>query len=125
MRTTVQLVKDILDETVLDDTTIESFIDSANVFVTNAFSGLTVGATILAEIERWVSAHMIVSTRERVALKEGAGTAYIHYAGEWGKGLLGTSYGQMAVTLDTTGTLADLAKIKSKASIRAIPNFDD
>ena len=123
MRTTVDLVKDILDDTELDEDVIESFINSANVFVTAAL-GTTLGTSLLAEIERWIAAHMIVSTRERQSVKEEAGTAKIQWAGVWGSGLLSTTYGQTAVALDTSNTLSAIAKIKGSASIRAVPNFD-
>jgi len=123
MRTTVQLVKDILDDTALTDNQITSYIGSANVFVTDAL-GTTLSVAVLAEIERWLTAHMITCTRERSAIKEAAGGASIQYTGAWGAGLLSTSYGQMAVALDTTGTLADIAKTKSAAWVKAVPNFD-
>jgi hypothetical protein len=56
--------------------------------------------------------------------EEGAGGAYIKFAGDWGRGLDGTSHGQMAVMLDTTGTLAALVQRKGRAYLKAIPNFD-
>ncbi len=124
MRTTVEKVQDILDDTELDDEIIESFINSANVFVTASLSGKGLSAALLTEIERWLSAHMIASTRERTASKEAAGTASIEYSGKWGEGLLSTSYGQTAVTMDTSGTLAAIAQGKIAAQIYAIPSFD-
>lgn len=124
VRVTVDEVIEILDDTELDDDVILAFIGSANVFVTAQLSAKSLDASVLKEIERWVSAHMITMTRERVGKEAGAGGAYIKYAGEWGKGLNGTSYGQTAVMLDTTGTLEALAQGKGKASMKAIPNFD-
>ena len=123
MRTTVDDVINILDNTDLDEDVIEGYINSANVFVT-ATLGTTLSVAVLTEIEKWMAAHMIVSTRERMSKEEGAGGAYIKWAGEWGKGLLYTPYGQMAVTLDTTDVLNNIAKGKSSAWIKAIPNFD-
>jgi len=124
MRTNVDAVTEILDNTELSEDIIESFINSANVFVTNALGtkGLTVA--VLTEIERWLAAHMIVATRERQSVKEEAGTAKIQWAGVWGSGLLSTTYGQTAVALDTSNTLTAIAKIKGNASVKAIPNFE-
>ena len=123
MRTTVEKVTDILDDTELDDEIIESFINSANIFVTASLSGKGMSDALLAEIERWLSAHMIASTRERTAKKEEAGTASIEYSGTWGEGLLSTSYGQTAVAMDTSGTLAAIAQGKLTAQIYAVPSF--
>ena len=124
MRTTVDKVIEILDDTSLEDAIIESFINGAYTFVTAQLSSKITNEDLLTEIERWVAAHMIASTRERTAKEEQAGGAQIKYTGQWGTGLDGTSYGQMAVMLDTTGTLAALVQRKGKASMRAIPNFE-
>jgi hypothetical protein len=123
MRTTIDEVTYILDNTELDEDTITSYINDANVFVTQTL-GTTLSVAVLTAIEKWIAAHMIVSTRERMSKEEGAGGAFIKWAGEWGKGLLFTPYGQMAVTLDTTGVLNNIAKGKSNAWIKAVPNFD-
>ncbi len=120
-RTTVDLVKDILDDTGLSDTIIESFIDGANTFVTANLGGKSLSTALLTEIERWIAAHMIASTRERTAKKAGAGGAEIEYTGYWSTGLNGTSYGQMAVTLDTSKTLEALAQGKLAAWSKAVP----
>ena len=120
-RTTAAEVKLILDTTTLTDPVIDSFIVSANLFVTNALASTTLGATTLADIERWISAHLLSFTIERQAKKEEAGSAKIEYAGNFnGKGLLGTSYGQLAVSLDTTGTLEEIAGGTKEISIQAM-----
>lgn len=123
MRTTLDKVIEILDNTTLDDDIITSIINSANVFVTESLVGKGLSDAILAEIERWLAAHMIVSSRERLAAKEGAGGAFIEYAGQWGEGLLSTSYGQTAMMMDTSGTLLAIAKGKSAARIVAVTSF--
>jgi hypothetical protein len=124
MRTTAAEVKNILDNTSLSDAVIDAYIASANTFVTETLGGQSLSDDLLENIEMWVTAHMIVTTRERVASKEGAGTAFINYAGQWGIGLNGSTYGQMAIALDTSLTLANIAKQKASASTRAVPNFD-
>ncbi len=123
MRTTIDLVTDILDDTELTDDQVESFINSANVFVTASLAGKGLSEALLAEIERWMSAHMIASTRERTSVREAAGSASIEYTGKWGEGLLGTSYGQTAIAMDTSGTLLAMAKGKLSARITAITSF--
>lgn len=125
MRTTYEEVIEILDNTELSQAIIEAYIGSANVFVTAVLSSKGLTDAVLAEIEKWITAHMITATRERFAAKEGAGGAFINYIGSFGEGLNGSPYGQMAVSMDTSGTLAAIALRKSQASTFAIPQFDD
>jgi hypothetical protein len=116
-RVTAKEVRAILDNTELSDPQIGYYITSANTLV-NSVLGL--GTTdILKEIERWFTAHMIACTRERMAIKEGAGGASITYTGKYEEGLKSTPYGQMVLTLDTTGLMA-AQDGKKVASIYAI-----
>lgn len=123
MRTTAADVKAILDSTTLTTAQIEAYIGSANIMVTQIL-GTTLGDDVLKEIERWLSAHMIATTRERQASKEEAGGAKIEYTGKWGAGLSSTSYGQMCISLDTTGAMKDADTGLKSAYIYAIPSFD-
>lgn len=120
MRTTAQEVRDVLDNTELIDSQIEAYITSAEVLVTQVL-GTTLDESVLAEIERWLTAHMIASTRERQAKKEEAGTAKIEYNGQFKGGLESTTYGQMVLLLDTTGAMANASKGLQSAYIRAVP----
>jgi len=119
MRTTVEAVKKIID-TVLSDGIIEAYIGDANIFITNALGDTDLDSATLASIEKWVSAHFIVATRERLAKEEGAGGAYIKYIGEFKYGLSGTMYGQQAILLDTSETLSDLDKGKKTLTLTAL-----
>ena len=102
VRVTAEDVRNIMPTTTLEDDVIDVYIISANVWV-NSLLLDKYDETVLKEIERWMSAHMIAMTQERVAKEEGAGGAYIKYAGDWGEGLLSTSYGQMVYNLDPDG----------------------
>lgn len=117
MRTTVEDIKKIID-TSLDDATITAFATTAYNLIEASISNTS--ETMLTEIEKWLAAHFIASTRERVSKEEGAGGAYIKYAGEYGSDLRSTSYGQTAIVLDTTGALAILSGSKAKATIYAV-----
>lgn len=124
MRTTVDLVIEILEvDANRDEDVVTSYINSANVFVTAVLGSKGLSTALMAEIERWLAAHMITSTIERQAKQEEAGGASITYAGDWGAGLLSTSYGQTAVAMDTSLTLASIAKGRSAPSIQAITSF--
>jgi hypothetical protein len=118
-RVTENDVKAILDNTTLSTSQITPYITSANTLVNTA---LGTGTTdILFEIERWLAAHLIACTRERQAKKEEAGGAKIEYTGIYQEGLHSTTYGQMVLTLDTSGTLVSL--MGKSAKITAIKSF--
>ena len=117
MRTTAEKVKSIM-VTELEDLVITEFIIGANQMVTKALTGKGLSNDLLAVIEQWLTAHMIAATIERQAIKEEAGTAKVTYSDNYDMGLQGTSYGQMVLTLDTTGTLANL--MRKPVIIRAI-----
>lgn len=120
-RTTATEVKEILD-TDLDDSIVEAFIVGANALVTEVLGETDLGDTLLEEIERWLTAHMIASTRKRMAAEEGAGGAYIKYTGKFDKNLASTPYGQQALVLDATG---NMAKLGTKAArLIAVTSFD-
>lgn len=120
MRVTATEVKEILDNSTLTDTIVDAYILGANSLVNSALG--TGDTALLKEIERWMAAHMIASSRERMAQKEGAGGAYIEYTGTSGQELSSTPYGQMVITLDTSGAMASLGL--KKASIYAVKSFD-
>ena len=123
MRTTHDDVRNIMD-TLSDTTTdaiIDAYIGSANVMVTEVM-GTTETSDILEELEKWLACHMIAVTRERQALKEEAGTAKITYTGKYGQNLSMTSYGQMVLALDQSGSFA--ATSLRPASIYAVTSFD-
>ena len=122
-RVTVAEVKEII-ETSMTDGDITAFTTAANLTVTDLLGdSIVLSSDQLKEIERWLTAHLIASTRERMALTEGAGGAEITYTGEWGSGLSSTPYGQMVMMLDTTGGLKSLDK--KRASILAVTSFDE
>ena len=73
----------------------------------------------LREIERWVAAHLIASTRDPAVMEDRTGDTTVKYfLGTPGKGLEMTPYGQQAMLLDVTGRLASMGK--PRASIKAI-----
>jgi hypothetical protein len=119
-RTTAAEVIEIMD-TDLSVAQVGPYVTAANIMVTAALGTSGLGSDVLKEIERWVAAHMIASSKERQAIDEKAGPASIKYAGQYGANLASTSYGQMAMTLDTTNTLASLGG--RQASIRAVESF--
>jgi hypothetical protein len=117
-RVTAEEVQAIMD-TDLTEAKITGYIDSVTIIVDGLFNSVSISDPLLKEIERWLTAHAIAISSERQAREEGAGGAYIKYAGMTGIGLKATSYGQMAISIDTTGTL--LGSMGKAASIYVIP----
>ena len=112
-------VKKILD-TGLDNSEIEAYISGATELVSATLgSGVT---DLKKEIVRWLTAHMIASTREQQLSEAGAGSARAKFQGETGLGLDSTHYGQQVKILDTSGKLA-MASGKG-AEIFAIRSFE-
>lgn len=120
MRTTPEEVRKIMDETDLSDNVIEAYVNDANIFVNDTLLDKNLSEPTLTSIEKWLSAHFIVSTRERIAKEEGAGGAYIKYTGVWGEGFSGTPYGQQAMVLDTSGTLSKIQQNKRDINIQSL-----
>lgn len=122
-RTTVFKVKEIMPDTEQTYETIDKYIAIATVMVDDIAAVGTLGAAKLAEIERWLTAHLITITVERRAIEEEVGNdTRVKYSDIFGPGLRASEYGQMVETLDTTGTLAALGK--KRISITAITSFD-
>ena len=120
-RVTIAEVKEIID-TSLEDANITAYITAANASVTEVLTGSGLGVDLLKEIERWLTAHLIAATQERQSKSEEAGGAKVTYTGVYGEGLRLTSYGQMVITLDSSGLMASLGG--RSASIYAIPSFE-
>lgn len=117
-------VKEIMDNCTVLDAVVETFIVGADAVVTKVFYEDTeIGTTLLKEIERWFTAHMLASTLSRTTSDEKLGDAQVKYTGKWGENLSSTPYGQMVMQLDVTGKMASYAG-KSAASITAITSFD-
>lgn len=108
----------IMDEDDFSASQITGFVQSANIFVTQTLTG-KVNEDTLEQIEIWLSAHLVTISKARVSKSEEAGGAKIVYAGDFGKGLNSTQYGQTAIALDYSRTLHDLLDAK-KAMFKAI-----
>lgn len=121
-RVTAPEVKEILD-TNLSDPVIDTFINAANLTVTEILGDdTTLSSDQKKEIERWLTAHLVACTRQQQKQSEKLGEAAVTYQGQTGKGLDATFYGQQVKVLDTTGKIA--ARIGKKAvKIHAITSF--
>ena len=119
-RVTATEVRVIITTSLLD-AAITAYIGIANPIVTDTLTcGLS--AARLKEIERWLTAHLISIVEERQTTEEKLGEATVKYAGVYGEGLKGSSYGQMVLLLDTCGQFANLGK--KSVNITAITSFE-
>jgi hypothetical protein len=122
-RVTASEVKQIMDGCTTADAVITIMIGAATELIDEVFLNDTdVSTTLLKEIERWLTAHMIASTVYRTTSDEKIGDAQVKYTGKWGSKLESTPYGQMVLTLDFTGKMAKMGKMG--ASITAIESFN-
>lgn len=123
-RTTATDVKQIMDNCSLSDAVIDAYIVAANALVTEVLGDDgTLSSTLKEEIEKWLTAHMVASTRWRTATEEKVGDVSVKYAGKFGENLLSTPYGQMVQQLDVTGKLSsDVGK--KVAYLHATKQFD-
>lgn len=106
-RTTEALVRGIIET---DDTNIPDltpFIAASNELVTECCSDSSYDATRLEMIERWLAAHFY-AIRDPRAASEKAGSVSANYQYKVDLNLAVTTYGQMAMILDTAGSLAAL-----------------
>jgi hypothetical protein len=125
IRTTSAEVLQIMDNCTVSTTIIDSFITSASALIDKVFEYDIddMPSTLLEEMERWLTAHMIASSLQRTTDTERLGDAEVKYTGKWGENLGSTPYGQMVMTLDYSGRMKSLGK--GRAGIYAVPQFDD
>jgi hypothetical protein len=123
-RVTAAEVREIMDNCTLTDIAISPFIGGATEIVSKVFANDTsITTALLKEIERWFAAHMIASTVFRTTSEEKLGDASLVFTGKWEEGLKSTPYGQMVLTIDVTGLMANTGKMA--ASIYAVNEFDE
>lgn len=101
----------IMEECSLTSEQVDPYILSAHLLVTEALSDKGLSLTRLKDIEKYLAAHFIASIHSRPTSREKVGEAEVEYANaKFGEGLKATPYGQMAMMMDTTGSLAVLGK---------------
>lgn len=114
---------DIID-TDLEEGQINAFINTANNLVTAKLGSSGLDAAILHDIELWLSAHFLCMRDMRARSESIAGEYSVTYQGETKMGFEATLYGQQALALDYTGTLATAGAALKRAYIEVFSEAD-
>lgn len=116
VRVSADDLKKIFD-TELTDEQLYSFINTAHQLVESTLLSTSLGSDMLTEIELWLSAHF-ASIRDQRPSEESIGQEYrVKYQGQTGQGLQSTTYGQTALALDYTGSLANLTAKRANMKV--------
>jgi hypothetical protein len=90
----------------ISDDAVDQWIDIANHLVDDvAAADSSLSSSRLTDLETLVAQHFLATQAPRAESQSG-GVRSISYQGETGMGFKATQYGQRALTLDPTGTLA-------------------
>ncbi len=100
---------------------VDAFIATANLLVEESLVGQGLTDARLKTIELWLSAHFVAVAEERGALTgSDKGNSAETYEIIVGTGLNMTRFGQQAISLDTSGVLAEDAAIRKLAQFRVV-----
>ena len=122
-RVTAAEVKNLYGKTNVSDSVItDIMIDTAHTLTDNRLSNKNLPADLLEKIELFLSAHFLAVSEERGALAESRlGEAESHLAENiFGPGLSSTRFGQQAIALDPSGSLATTGAGTGTAQFRVI-----
>lgn len=112
-------IREIIE--VADSLNLSSFLTTANLIRTEDLADKGLSEARLDQIELYLAAHFTALRDEHGALKSSETlSAKDSYFGDYGRGLRATRYGQQAILMDTSGTLAVLAEPSSKAQFRVV-----
>ena len=104
-------VADLIEiyDTELTDAQLAAFVNSAHYLIQANLLSVGLSETILTEIHKYLAAHY-ASLRDQRIQQEKVAEISKTYQGKTNMYLESTSYGQMAVMMDTSGTLANLGE---------------
>ena len=115
IRVTADQVKTLIDT----ERDIQSMLVTANTVVEEAYSGETISEALLTQVELYLAAHFVALTEESGSLlRDSIGESATTLANVYGQGLASTRYGQSALAIDPTGSLANFGNAKPKAEFR-------
>lgn len=114
-------VKEVIETSLKDDVVTASMINTANIYIDTHLLDVGHSESVLNRIELYLAAHIVALTEERGSLKGGKyGDASEFLSDVYSPGFSATRYGQLAIALDTSGTLVRLGQPTLKAEFRLV-----
>ncbi len=101
-------VRDIISTT-LTDNQVNAMINTAHRIVEQHLAPKNVDADLLEQIEMWLAAHFVCIREPRKESVKADEVSVKYQVGKAGSGLESTMYGQQALALDPTNSLASTA----------------
>jgi hypothetical protein len=104
-----------------DDTDIDWAVQAAEEMVDEHLLSVGISPAIQSRIALFLGAHFVALAYERGSLiRESTGQASASYANIFSEGLRATRWGQQALALDSSGTLANASNTKARAEFRLV-----
>lgn len=121
IRVTAHEVIELLPTSLADRVVKGNMITTASNYVDVHLASAGHSATTLKHIEMYLAAHCVAITEEKGGIvSDEFGDSKVEFAEVYGEGFNSTRFGQMAIILDTSGTLAAKSTTKPKAQFRVI-----
>ena len=117
-RVTDAEVRGILRTTITD---LTPFITTANALVNSRVMGQSgMSEDLLKQVELWLAAHFAAIRDPQASSESAGGVSASYMIGSPDKGLNATPYGQQAVSLDISGSLAKLTVQRKQGTINMV-----
>jgi hypothetical protein len=100
-------VRDVLGETDLTDPELDDRLGVARRYYIGALDGEEVAIGRAEDVIVRLAAHLVATGPERQVSSVSESGGNVSFAGSTGEGLMGTTHGQVAATLDPTGQLTE------------------
>jgi hypothetical protein len=100
-------VRDVLGETGLSDAQLDDRLGVARRYYIGALDGEEVAIGRAEDVIVRLAAHLVATGPERQVSSVSESGGNVSFSGSTGEGLMGTTHGQVAATLDPTGQLTE------------------
>ena len=110
VRASIETVRSLLGD---DDANVWPFMTLASEMVDELLASSGLSTTMLRQIEAYLACHIYAQGTPDVVRESYAGATFEYpRSANSGEGLCATKWGQMALQLDTTGTLRNLERTR-------------
>jgi hypothetical protein len=117
-------VERALGTTDLSTEQLKAFIGAAGRMYDRRIEGKSVDSDVRDDVVTRLAAHLVTTGPERQISSAGEGGGQVSFEGETGEGLSATTHGQLAVTLDPTGSLAGADKPSASIDVPDAKGLD-